>query len=189
MRTHVALVRGVNVGGHNKLAMADLRDLMTSLGHTDVTTYVQSGNAVFTAAGNDAATALAHRIEAAITDRLGVRPAVVVLTRPDLARVVAENPYPGETDPTHVHVVFRNEKMTAAGIEAVAAAQQRAREGGGDDEATVIGRVVYLHTPHGSGRSRLAAELARPGSARSAHTGGTARNWATVTKLLSLLEG
>jgi uncharacterized protein (DUF1697 family) len=188
--THVALLRGINVGGNNKVAMADLREVVASLGHSDVATYIQSGNVVFTSpqAGSTDTTAIAADLEAEIARRLGVRPGVVVLTRDELAQVIADNPYPDEPSPKLVHAVFRREQMTEDEVSNVAAAQQRARDKGSSDEATVIGRTLYLHTPGGLGRSELAAQLAKTGQAMSAKAGGTARNWATVTKLLSLLD-
>lgn len=183
----MALLRGINVGGNNKVAMADLREVVASLGHDDVATYIQSGNVVFTSPQADTA-ALAADLEAEIGRRLGVRPGVVVLSRDELARVIADNPYPDEPSPKHVHAVFRREQMTAEEVAAVAAAQQRARDKGSRDEATVVGRTLFLHTPDGMGRSELAAQLAKSGQAMSAKAAGTARNWATVTRLLSMLD-
>jgi uncharacterized protein (DUF1697 family) len=97
MPTHVALLRGINVGGRNKVAMAALREVVQGLGHTEVATYIQSGNVVFTSEQGDTAR-LADALEAAIGERLGVRPKVVVLTRGELAQVVADNP--SRTSPT-----------------------------------------------------------------------------------------
>jgi uncharacterized protein (DUF1697 family) len=182
--SHVALLRGINVGGRNRVAMADLRDVVESCGHTDGTTYIASGNVVFTARGEDDPATLAAELERAIAARLPVRPAVVVLSRAELADVVAANPYPDETDPRHLHAVFHAAPLDAAGVAAVAAAERAAREKGSRDEATVVGRVVYLRTPDGLGRSELAVQLGRGG-----RTDGTARNWATVTKLLELCAG
>src|SRR5262245_32024671 len=105
MPTHVALLRGINVGGHNKVAMAELRKVVASLGHTEVATYIQSGNVVFTTAETDTA-ALAAAMERAIAEALGVRPRVVVLSREELARVVDDNPYPDEPNPKAVHAIF-----------------------------------------------------------------------------------
>jgi uncharacterized protein (DUF1697 family) len=189
MRTHVALLRGINVGGRNKVAMADLRQVVTSLGHTDVATYIQSGNVVFTSPENDTAK-LAADLEREVGRRLGVRPGVVVLSREQLAQVIADNPYPQETNPRCLHAVFRREEMGPEGIAAVAAAQQRARDKGSRDEAVVVGRTLFLRTPDGMGRSELAAQLARSTAGSTAiSAAGTARNWATVTKLMALLDG
>ena len=80
MATHVALLRGINLGGKNKVAMADLRALVGELGHADVVTYIQSGNVLFTSDETDTE-ALATALEEAISASLGVKPAVVVLSR------------------------------------------------------------------------------------------------------------
>jgi uncharacterized protein (DUF1697 family) len=122
-----------------------------------------------------------------IAGDLAVRPAVVVLSPDELAQVIADNPVPGETIPSCLHAVIRRRAMSPEGIAAVAAAQQRARDKGSRDEAVVVGRVVFLRTPDGLGRGELAAQLARP-AAGTTDPAGTARNWATVTRLLALLE-
>ncbi len=114
MATYVGLLRGVNVGGRNKVSMADLRSLVESLGHTDVTTYIQSGNIVFTSAKAVAAPTL----EAAIKDELGLDVTVVLRTPAELAKVVKANPFARE-DLSKVHVGF----MAA-----------EAREGGGRED-------------------------------------------------------
>lgn len=91
MPTHIALLRGINVGGRNRVAMAGLCQVVLGLGYTDVATYIQSSNVVF--ASEEADTAMiAAALERAIAEHLGVRPKVVVLTRAELARVVADNP-------------------------------------------------------------------------------------------------
>jgi uncharacterized protein (DUF1697 family) len=143
MRTHVALLRAVNLAGRNKVAMADLRQIAGSLGHTDVATYIQSGNVVFTTAETDTAK-LAGALEHEIARRLYVQPGVVVLSRDELAAVFAGNPYPQETDPRRLHAVFRREDMSPEEIAAVAAAQKRASFKGSRDEATVVGRTLFL---------------------------------------------
>jgi uncharacterized protein (DUF1697 family) len=185
MPTHIALLRGINVGGRNKVAMADLRKVVTSLGHTEVATYIQSGNVAFTTAETDTA-ALAAAMERAIAGALGVRPRVVVLSREELARAVGDNPYPREPNPKFVHAIFLAEDPGPDLLESVAAAERQAAGKGGRDSARVVGRTLFLHTPDGYGRSELAALLAR-GGAKSAGA-GTARNWATVTKLLTMCD-
>lgn len=182
MARYLALLRGINVGGHNKVAMADLRDVAAALGHTDVATYIQSGNVVFTSTKTDAAR-LADELEQEIATRLGVRPAVVVVSGPELAQVIADNPFPGEPDPRYLHAVFRRDEMNKNDIAVVAAAVQRARQSGSPDDAVVVGRTMFLRTPDGLGRSELAAQLART----KVQSAGTARNWATVTKLMAML--
>ena len=183
MPTHVALLRGINLGPHKRVAMPALRTLVGSLGHTEVATYIASGNVVFTA--GDPGAALDAELEEAIADELGVTCRVVVLTCAELARVIADNPYPDEPDPKRVHAIFLT---GTAGPEARAHLEQTQRKLGeklGDDEARILGRTLYLHTPGGFGRSELAKALSRPGGPAE----GTARNWATVTKLAELCGG
>jgi uncharacterized protein (DUF1697 family) len=182
MPRYVALLRGINVGGRNKVAMADLRQVAASLGHTGVATYIQSGNLVFTSP-DASVISLADALEQEIAGRLAVQPAVVVLSGADLARVIADNPFPGEASPRCLHAVFRREEMTPGALAAIAAAQEAARAKGSRDEAIVVGRTLFLRTPGGLGRSELAVQLARA----SGLAAGTARNWATVTRLMAML--
>jgi len=187
MRTHVALLRGINVGGHNKVAMADLRAITTLLGHADVATYIQSGNVVFTSSETDT-TKLAASLEAEIARRLGVEPSVVVLSRRELKQVIDDNPYPQEANPRCLHVVCRREKLSSEQLAAVAAAERRAKDKGSPDEVTVIGRTLYLRTPGGFGRSELVMQLSRSKTATMTDRATTARNWATVTELMAMLN-
>jgi uncharacterized protein (DUF1697 family) len=183
MPRYIALLRGINVGGKNKVAMADLRRLTEELGHTEVATYIQSGNVVFSSEATDA-DAMADALEQTIAQNLTVRPAVVVLSRADLARVIEDNPFPDEQNPKFLHAVFRRQELTADGIAAVEEALRRAQAKGCRDEAVPVGRALFLHTPDGLGRSELAVQLARA----KGQADGTARNWATVTKLMSMLD-
>src|SRR5215469_16987802 len=183
MPRYLALLRGINVGGHNKVAMADLRDLAAALGLADAATYIQSGNLLFGSADADAGK-LADLLEAQIASRLGVKSAVVVLPQSDLRQVVASNPFPHETNPKCLHAVFRRDELGPDGIAAVAAEVQRARDADSRDNAAVVGRTLYVHTPDGFGRSELAARL----SSSRAQANGTARNWGTVMKLMDMLD-
>jgi uncharacterized protein (DUF1697 family) len=128
---------------------------------------------------------LADDLEKAIADELGVTCRVVTLSRDELARVVADNPYPDEPDPKRVHAIFLTGTAGRAARERLAEVQDKLGEKVGRDEARILGRTLYLHTPDGFGRSELAKVLSRPGGPAE----GTARNWATVTKLLAMCEG
>jgi uncharacterized protein (DUF1697 family) len=186
MATHVGLLRGINLGGRNKVAMADLRGLVSELGHADVSTYIQSGNVLFTAAADADTSALAAGLTRAIADKLGVSSPVVVVSREELAQIVAANPFPAEPDPRRVHAVVLSEppwpdlavKLDAARAKSAAASEV--------DQVLAIGRTLYLHTPAGYGRSVLAEALLRVVSSPKSGATGTARNWATMTKLLEL---
>lgn len=191
--THVALLRGVNNLGGKKVAMAELREVVTSLGHTDVKTYIQSGNVLFTprvtegrTAGHPDTGALAVELERAIADAIGVRARAVVLSREDLAHCVHNNPYPDERNPKLLHAVFLPEVPGPGVAPWVADAVRQVRAEGSRDEAQVLGRTVYLHTPDGYPGSELRRVLARAGGPTSAALAGTARNWATVSRLVEL---
>ena len=128
---------------------------------------------------------LADDLEKAIADELGVDLPCRHLSSEELARAVADNPYPDEPDPKRVHAIFLTGTAGRGGAEALAEVQDRLGEKVGRDEARIVGRTLYLHTPDGFGRSELAEVLSRRGGPAE----GTARNWATVTKLLAMCEG
>ena len=186
MANRIALLRGVNVGG-KKVVMAELRDVVASLGHSDVATYIQSGNVLFSSDQADTAQ-LAADLERAMADRLGVQAGVVVLTRDELAEVMRDNPYPEEPDPRFVHVVFLRADPEPGIAASLAEAEKQAAQKGSRDTAQLVGRAIFLHTPDGLGRSELAKLLGRAAGPMSAKGAGTARNWATVTKLLALCD-
>lgn len=186
MATHVALLRGINLGGKNKVGMADLRALVGDLGHTDVRTYIQSGNVLFDAAPDADCAELARLMTEAIAAKLGVTSPVVVVTREELGEIHAANPFPDEPEAKRVHACVLSgppgQELTAKLDAAVA--QSAAK--GATDAAVVIGRTLYLHTPAGYGTSDLSATVLRVVSSPKAGVTGTARNWATMTKLLEL---
>ena len=191
MATHVALLRGINVGGRNKVPMAELREVVASLGHTGVTTYIQSGNVLFSTAEDDTAK-LASALEAAITEAFGVRSSVVVLSRDELARVLDTNPHPEEPNPKLVHVVFLNAELPPGVLERIKAAESadaakgsrghRHRDRPGPVPAHA-GRLRHQRTGPG-----VAPHHRRAGQDGKQGIAATARNWATSTKLLSLCE-
>lgn len=191
MATHVALLRGINVGGRNKVPMAALREVVTSLGHTGVTTYIQSGNVLFTAAGASTGE-LAAALESAIGAAFGIWASVVVLTRDELAKVLSDNPYSDEANPKLVHVVFLNSVPSQDLLDRITAAGSTAAAKGGRDTFTAIGPALFVHTPDGFGTSELAQSLFRiisaPATQKKEAIAATARNWATATKLLALCD-
>ena len=185
MPTYVALLRGINLGGHKKVPMAKLREVVVSLGHADVATYIQSGNVVFSTGQSDTA-ALAAALEEAIAQTIGVQARVVVLSRENLTQVVRDNPYSGEPNPRAVHAIFLSGQPGPELADQVAAVQDQVAQKGSRDTAQVIGRTIFLHTPDGYGRSDLAAALVKIGQRKTDQVAGTARNWATVTKLAAM---
>jgi uncharacterized protein (DUF1697 family) len=192
MASHVALLRGINVGGRNKVPMAELREVVASLGHTGVSTYIQSGNVLFSTGETDAGK-LAAALEAAISERFGLWASVVVLSRDELAQILAANPYRDEPNPRLVHVVFLNGEPSRDVLDRIVAAQEAAAAKGSRDTVQAAGRVLYLHTPDGFGTSELAQVLlskilSPPAKQKKQALAATARNWATSARLLALCE-
>ncbi|QFP77931.1 DUF1697 domain-containing protein [Deinococcus sp. AJ005] len=162
---HVALLRGINVGGHHKIRMSDLRVVFEGLGFTVVQTYIQSGNVVFEAGAPEV-----ELIEAAIEKEFGFRVNVILRSAAGWAGLESRNPYAQEADGTLVHVAFLNTVPDPAQIATICA-----RPG---NVWTASGREVYLHTPDGLGQSGL-----NLGHLKHA----TVRNWRTVQRLAELL--
>ncbi len=189
MATHVALLRGINLAGRNKVAMADLREVVAELGHADVSTYIQSGNVVFSAdPGAADASALAAAMTEAVAGRLGVTAPVIVLSRGELAEIIAANPFPhqAEADPRRVHAVVLSGAPGSEAAGKIDAALARSAAKGSRDELAIVGRTLYLYTPDGFGNSELAAAVLRIVTSPRAGVTGTARNWATMNKLFDL---
>ncbi|MET9350049.1 DUF1697 domain-containing protein [Streptomyces termitum] len=182
MTTYALLLRGINVSGRRKVPMAELRELLEGLGHTGVRTYLQSGNAVFTAAGGSGEEEIAAVIEDAVEERFGFRVDCLVRDHAYLAAVADACPFPAdELEGKQLHAVYCSGAVTAERFAAVDAA-------GLAPEAFALGdRVIYLHTPDGLGRSRLADAVLKPSLTRGLVT--TARNWNTVRALIDLTAG
>ncbi|ALM40497.1 MULTISPECIES: DUF1697 domain-containing protein [Streptomyces] len=178
---YAALLRGINVGGHKKVPMAELRTLLTELGHGDARTYLQSGNAVFTSPRADP-DALAAGIADALRDRYGFEVGVLVRDHAYLQAVVDACPFPAaDLEPKQLHVLYLSRTVTPAdlsGLDPAAFHPEDFRPGD---------RAVYLHTPNGLGRSRLSDPLTRaiPKAAGPA----TSRNWNTVVRLAEMTAG
>ncbi len=171
----IVLLRGVNVGGRNRVPMPKLREALEAAGLEDVVTYVQSGNVVLDSAAKP--DALAREVEAVIADAFDLEVAVVVRTRAELAKVVRRNPLGDVADQDKLYQVsFCAEKPAK---EAVDKLTERAVEG---ERLLLHGREIYAWFPHGVGRSKLAAQLSK----QKLGTIVTARNWTTVKKLLEL---
>jgi uncharacterized protein (DUF1697 family) len=173
----IVLLRGVNVGGRNRVPMAALREALERAGLGPARTYLQSGNAVVDSSASP--TALARDCERLIAERFELDIAVVVRTRAELAKVVRHDPF-GETagDPKLYQVSFCSAKPAKAAVQKVA---ERAA---GRERLTAHGREIYAWFPDGVGRSRLAAQLSRA----SLGVTVTARNWSTVLALAALAD-
>lgn len=176
MTTYVALLRGINIGKHKRIAMADLRALVEDLGGTDVKTYANSGNVVFghTESG---ATRLEVAIADAIRDRTGQDVPVVIRTGEELAEIVSKNPFPdAAVDHKTLHVTFLARTPDAEAVKALAKAEK------GPDDYRVVGKEVYLSYPN-----KLTGAVFMPNGMDTAlGMVTTSRNWQTVTKLTEM---
>lgn len=176
MPTWVALLQGVNIGAKKRIAMGDLRSIIAALGGQDVRTYVNSGNAVFNHAERDA-TRLEADLEAALREHLGMDVSAILRAGPDLARVVAENPFPqAVADPKTIHVLFLRDTPA---IEDIDAAEEMET---GADRIAIHRREVYAYLPNYT--SGATVDLMKIGKALGVDA--TDRNWNTVTKLATL---
>ena len=135
MATHVALLRGINVGGRNKVAMTDLRTMVTGLGFASVSTYIQSGNVLLSTTNNDENT-IAEAIAGGLSKTFGLDVGVVVVSRDRLAEVISRNPYPGEANPKCLHAVFLTAEPSPERLGRLAAVQAAK---GGRDSVTAVG--------------------------------------------------
>jgi uncharacterized protein (DUF1697 family) len=175
---YAAFLRGINVGGHHKVPMAELRALLTGAGYADVSTHLHSGNAIVSSQAS--AAELEQDIARAIAGRFGFSCAVMARTGPELAAAVKRSPLGGEPEnPSRYFVAFL---AAAPATQVLSALDGVSFE---PDALWVRGREAYLWCPAGAGQTTLtnAALEKRLGVA------ATARNWNTVTRLASMTAG
>ena len=177
MARHIVLLRGINLGARNRVAMGELREALEDAGFKDVRTHLQSGNVVLESPAKPES--VARKCERVIRERFGLEIAVVGRTRADLARVVKRNPL-GKVakDPKRYQVSFLAAKLAANVVRELEAAAAES------EQVVVIGREVYAWHPETIARSRLWTMLAGKGLGVTA----TSRNWTTVEALLALAE-
>lgn len=179
MTTYIGLLRAINLGSHNKIAMAALRQLLVDLGFLEPKTLVLSGNVVFGAKTQPTAK-LEQQLEAATAQQLGVTTDYFVRTAAEWAAVVAANPFRAEArrDPARTVLMCLKAAPTPAAVKALQAAIS------GPETVKAKGPHAYFVYPDGLGRSRLSAALVE----KHLGTRGTARNWNTVMKLAALTK-
>ncbi len=173
MNTYIALLRGINVGGHHKLPMRELAQMLENMGLENVKTYIQSGNVVFQSKRTDS-DKLALEISEAIGKSHGFKPQIFVFTIDALQTAMAANPFPVE-EPKALHLFFLDgipKDPDLSALEAVKADSERFE---------LINDVFYLYAPDGIGRSKLADTVGKGWNVSI-----TARNWRTVSKIMEL---
>lgn len=178
MARHVVLLRGINIGASNRIAMAELRAALEEAGFGDVKTYLASGNVVLTSRAKPET--VARKVEQLVEQRFGLEIPIVVRTRAELARVVERNPLAEvASEPKRYQVSFLSAELSPEvfrELEAAAAPGER---------IVAIGREAYAWHPEGIARSPLWEKLA----GKKLGVTATARNWATVEALLELAGG
>ncbi|MDI3390102.1 DUF1697 domain-containing protein [Streptomyces sp. B-S-A8] len=178
MTIYAVLLRGINVGGHKKVPMAELRSLLSDMGFAGVRTHLQSGNAVFDSDHGDE-DSLAADISTALAEHFGFAMDVLVRNGDYLRAVADACPYPAdELEPKQLHVTYFSEHVRPeqlASVDPLAYAPEDYKVGD---------RALYLYAPDGLGRSKLAPALARPSLMKGVIA--TSRNWNTVLKLVEL---
>ena len=179
MAVVISMLRGVNVGGHNRMKMDALRSVYSSIGLHNPQTYVQSGNVIFES-GDEAPTELANRLEDAIEAHFKFRPAVILRTADELREVIVRNPFPERAvhEASKLLITFLSSdpgEAARAKVRAISVAPEQ-----------LVNRVreIYTYFPVGMGRSRIPAVLIN----KALQTQGTARNWNSVIQMLQIAE-
>ncbi len=177
MTIYVALLRGVNVGGHRKVSMTDLRDLLQRMGFVDPQSLGQSGNLIFKGT-KEASAHLERLLEAEAGKRLGLKTDFIVRTSDEWKAAIAHNPFRKEaaSDPAHLLVMFLKQPSDKKGVQALRNATA------GPEIFHIEGKQGYIVYPRGIAGSRLTTALID----RKLGTQSTGRNWNTVLKIAAL---
>ena len=172
MDTMIGLLRGINVGGHNKLPMREFVDTLSGLGFRNIETYIQSGNVVFEC-DEGRKIELANQIRDAIHQSHGFTPDVMLLSSEELDEAILTNPFPEAEDaPKTLHFYFLDSEPQDPDMQRIEEMKS------GRENYALIGKIFYLHAPDGIGRSKLAARVEK-----ALGVSVTARNWRTVLKI------
>lgn len=175
---HIALARGLNVGGKNRLPMKALIELFTEAGGVEVSTYIQSGNVLFTSSSAAAAKKIAGRVSELLEERHGLRIPFVVRSAKQLSRIANASPFP-DTDPGSFHVAFLDRRPAAAKVARLDPDRSP------PDRFEVIGSEIHVSCPNGVARSKLTTTWFDS----ALGTTSTGRNWRTLGQLIELCAG
>lgn len=178
MNTYIALLRGINVTGHNKIKMVDLKQLFLNLGYLNVTTYIQSGNVIFNSNVTNYES-LEKEIIKAIYKTFGYTIKVLVLSKTELEIVFNNNPFIKQkgTDSSKLHVTLLNSTPNLNKIEDINRLNSTT-----NDEFNIQDKSIYLYCPNGYGKTKLNNNLFE----KKLNISATTRNWKTITKLIEL---
>jgi len=179
MLTYIALLRGINVSGHHKIKMTELKQLFLDLGYHDVSTYIQSGNVIFKSNIKESIL-IEDTIISAIQKHFGHAIKVLILTKNELTTIFNANPFLAKNptmDISKLHVTLLNNKPDLAGIPPIEILVKT-----NNDEFQLIENTIYLHCPSGYGKTILNNNLFE----KKLKVSATTRNWKTISKLVEL---
>ena len=172
------MLRGINVSGHKRILMKDLKLLFENLGFQQVTTYIQSGNVIFSYPKELTELSIEQQIASAIIEKYGFHVPVIIRSVDDLRKVTESNPYitQNSIDLERLYVTFLSDAPTKASVDKIVATVFL------PEKFQIIGREVYLYCPLGYGESKLSNTFFE----KKLKVQATTRNWNTVNKLLEL---
>ena len=181
MEVFISILRGINVSGHNKILMAELKELYGELGFLDIVTYIQSGNVIFKAGKSLSHQDIEEMITAKILGKYTFNVPVLVRTAGEMQKILAANPFLEQKgmDISKLHVTFLSGKPARPAVQALEKLDHS------PDEFRVAGREVYLHIPGGYGNTKLSNTFFENKLKVRAST----RNWKTITTLVGLATG
>ena len=179
MKTHLALLRGINVSGHNMMKMDVLKTLLENAGFQNVRTYIQSGN-VFVDSEEEHGASVGFKIKQEIFKELGLEVPVVVIGKDDLEACLKNNPYlkEKECDTKKLYVAFISKELSSGALNDLKISQFK------PDEADIDKSRIYIKYAVGAGKTRLDQKYIE----KKLNVIATIRNWNTVTTLLEMFE-
>ena len=173
----ISMLRGINVGGHNKIKMEELRKVYESLGFQNITTYVQSGNVLFTSNENKIEK-IAESIEQQIKNTFAFSVSVIIRERKDFQNIIQINPFliGRNEDPVKLYVTFLSKPVPALKIDNLKVPES------GNDEFFIMGKEIFLFCPDGYGRTKLSNNFFE----KKLNVVATTRNWKSVITLYKM---
>lgn len=176
MNTYITLLKGINVGGHKKIPMAELKELFSKSGYENVQTYIQSGNVILQTP-DQSREKIEARIEKAIFDHFGFEVSVLVKTKHELEQIFENSPFSNDKKKASYFMMLHD----TPSVELVNVASQKIYEG---EEYIILNDCIYFFNPKGLGQSKFNVNFFE----RKLNTFATARNYNTMVKLLSLCD-
>lgn len=179
MQTYISILRGINVGGRNAIKMQDLKDLLSKIGLKNISTYIQSGNIIFTFKKADPKK-ISALINGQILSQYGFDVPVITMTVDELAQIVKDNPFLNDTkkDPSYFHISFLDSNPLEENIEKISGINYD------PDEFVVLNKAVYLYCSGGYGETKLSNKFLET----KLKVNATTRNWKTANALLNMAD-